>query len=83
MKDKKEQIRSDAVAAEHGRVGYHHPPREHQFKKGHSGNRPGRRKGARNLLTVFKEIAQEKIRVRIAGEVHIVTWGQYVILANY
>lgn len=64
-------------------VGYGRPPREHQFKPGRSGNPRGRRKGTRNLLGVFKEVARQKLRVRIGGESRIVTLGEYVILANF
>ena len=75
--------RSSAAAAEHYDVGYRKPPRQHQFKKGQSGNKRGRRKGTQNMLGVFKKIADEKVKVRIAGESRVMTLAQYVILANY
>lgn len=64
-------------------VGYGRPPRRHQFKKGQSGNPRGRRKGGQNLLSIFKRIAREKVRVRIGGELRIMTRSQYVLYANY
>ena len=61
--------RGDAASATgHAPVGYRNPPRQHQFKKGHSGNKPGRKKGSRNLLSVFKDVAEEKIKVKIGGK---------------
>src|SRR5438132_13898812 len=63
--------RSSAAATEDYDVGYRKPPRQHQFKKGQSGNKRGRRKGTQNMLGVFKKIADEKVKVRIAGESHV------------
>src|SRR5438552_4485055 len=74
---------SSAAAAEHYDVGYRKPPQQHQFKKGQSGNKRGRRKGTQNMLGVFKKIADEKVKVRIAGESRVMTLAQYVILANF
>jgi hypothetical protein len=47
------------------------------------GNPHGRRRGAGNMLAAFKKIALQRIRVRIAGTVRVITWCQYVILADY
>ena len=71
------------TAAGDDKVGYRSPPRRHQFKKGQSGNRRGRSKGSRNLLTVFKQVVMEKVKVRIAGEVRKMTMAEYVLRANY
>ena len=35
-------------------VGYRRPPKDTQFRLGHSGNPRGRRKGLRNLVTEFR-----------------------------
>ncbi len=76
--------RGDATSATgHAPDGYRNPPRQHQFKKGYSGNKPGRKKGSRNLLSVFKDVAEEKIKVKIGGEVRKTTRVVYVLWANY
>src|ERR1700748_2882083 len=76
--------RGDAASAPgDAPVGYCTPPRRHQFKKGHSGNKPGRKKGSRNMLSVFKDVAEEKIKVKIGGEVRKTSRVVYVLWANY
>jgi Family of unknown function (DUF5681) len=45
-------------------VGYKHPPREHQFRPGQSGNPSGRPKGARNFKLELREELGELITVR-------------------
>jgi Family of unknown function (DUF5681) len=54
-------------------VGYGKPPREHQFQQGQSGNGKGRPKGARNTLTLLREILDRKIEMRIRGIVRKVS----------
>ncbi|MFZ2143368.1 MAG: DUF5681 domain-containing protein [Xanthobacteraceae bacterium] len=49
---------------EAGAVGYNHPPREHQFRRGQSGNPSGRPKGARNFRSELREELSELITVR-------------------
>jgi hypothetical protein len=66
--------RGDAARAPGGApVGYCNPPRQHQFKKGYSGNKPGRKKGSRNMLSIFKDVAEEKIKVKIGDDVRKIT----------
>jgi hypothetical protein len=72
-----------ATVAENPPVGYGNAPRQHRFKKGESGNKRGRKKGSRNMLSVFKDVAREKIKVKIGGEVRKVTRVVYVLWANY
>lgn len=50
------------------RVGYGHPPREHRFKPGTSGNPRGRPKGARGLKTLVQELLDETVPVTVAGK---------------
>lgn len=49
-------------------VGYGHPPVEHQFKKGQSGNPAGRKKGSKNIATMVEEALAEKVTVNINGK---------------
>ncbi len=50
-------------------VGYGKPPREHQFRKGQSGNPRGRTKGARNLKTDLAEELAETLTIRENGKI--------------
>ena len=50
-----------------GKVGYGRPPRAYQWKPGQSGNSKGRRKGSKNTDTIFREILDHKIEVRVGG----------------
>jgi hypothetical protein len=42
-------------------IGYGKPPRQHQFRRGRSGNPKGRPRGAKNTATLTREILDEKI----------------------
>jgi hypothetical protein len=46
------------------KVGYKKPPKSGQFKKGCSGNRSGRPKGAKSIQTIVKSQLLERIKVR-------------------
>ena len=41
--------------------------KEHEFKKGQSGNPNGRPKGSRNLTTILREMLEEEIEVNVDG----------------
>ena len=47
----------------HYEVGYRKPPKQTQFKKGASGNPSGRPKGSRNLGTIIRKAARQRIKV--------------------
>src|SRR5262245_66245159 len=47
-----------------GAVGYGRPPANRQFKPGQSGNPRGRRKGSKNLATMFAEALSRRVSVR-------------------
>ena len=49
-------------------VGYGRPPKHTQFKKGQSGNRKGRRKGARGLKTDLRAELNERIEITENGK---------------
>lgn len=49
-------------------VGYKRPPKHHQFKKGHSGNRKGRPRGTKNLTALLTDILEENVGVSVSGQ---------------
>ncbi len=49
-------------------VGYGKPPKSGQFKKGQSGNRKGRLKGARGLKTDLKAELNERVAITENGK---------------
>jgi len=48
-------------------VGYRRPPKDTQFRLGHSGNPRGRRKGLRNLVTDVKSTLGTPVKVKEGG----------------
>lgn len=48
-------------------VGYAKPPKDTRFKPGQSGNPKGRPKGSKNLATIVREAAAEKVMVTERG----------------
>ncbi len=52
----------------HYTVGRNKPPKSGQFKKGHSGNPAGRKKGVKNLKTDLREIMHEGITLNEGGK---------------
>ena len=52
----------------HYEVGYGKPPKATQFKPGQSGNRKGRPKGARSVMTCFEELAVKKFITQENGQ---------------
>lgn len=49
-------------------VGYRNPPNHSKFKKGQSGNRKGRPRGARSYRAIIREEASEPIRITVDGK---------------
>jgi hypothetical protein len=60
-------------------TGYKRPPVQHQFKKGHSGNRFGRPKEARNLITVLSNVLKQPVTFKQGGKTHQIAKGDAVI----
>lgn len=46
-------------------TGYGQPPKRHQWKKGQSGNRAGRKKGSKNKRTIIIELMEQKLGRKI------------------
>jgi len=46
-------------------VGYRKPSKRHQWKKGQSGNRAGRKKGSKNKSTIIIELMEQKLGRKI------------------
>jgi hypothetical protein len=54
---------------DNGSVGYGRPPVAKQFKPGQSGNPRGRKKGVKNVTTIFNDALYKPVKIRIAGRV--------------
>ena len=61
-------------------VGYGRPPREHQFKPGHSGNPRGRPKGSKNETTILYGLLNRKIEVRQGGTSRKITVLEAILM---
>jgi len=60
-------------------VGYGKPPRDTQFKKGHSGNPRGRPSGSKNLATLVTEALNEPVIIAENGERRKISKRQAII----
>jgi len=59
--------RNKDSGAENASVGYRRPPVAKQFKPGQSGNPRGRKKGVKNVATIFNEALYRPVKIRTAG----------------
>ena len=60
-------LRKNNSAPGNGSVGYGRPPVAKQFKPGQSGNPRGRKKGVKNVATIFNNALYRPVKIRIAG----------------
>lgn len=60
-------------------TGYKRPPAQHQFKKGQSGNRFGRPKEARSLITVLSNVLKQPVTFKQGGKTHQISKGDAII----
>jgi hypothetical protein len=62
------------------KVGYKKPPQEYKFKKGQpSPNPKGRKKGSRNVLALYRDILEEKIKITENGKQKTITVQEGII----
>ncbi len=66
---------------ERSSVGYKNPPKQTQFKKGHSGNLKGRAKGNKNFNTVWRDAMAQQVTIKENGVSRQVDVIDAVILA--
>ena len=50
-------------------VGYGRPPRDHQWRKGVSGNPKGRKKGSKNVSTILANRLNDRVKTKVNGKV--------------
>ncbi|MDO8433560.1 MAG: DUF5681 domain-containing protein [Candidatus Binatus sp.] len=61
------------------RVGYRRPPRQHQFKKGQSGNPKGRPRGSKGSKTLLRKILAQKVAVNEQGQQRSISMLEVVL----
>src|SRR5689334_25288548 len=62
-------LRKNNSAPGNGSVGYGRPPVANRFKPGQSGNPRGRKKGVKNVATIFNDALYKPVKIRMAGRV--------------
>ena len=60
-------------------VGYKRPPRHARFQPGVSGNPSGRRKGSKNIRSIFEKILGEEISLREGSVTKKITKAEAVV----
>ena len=60
-------------------VGYRRPPVRSRFKPGVSGNPSGRRKGSKNIRTIFEKILGEEISLREGSVTKKITKAEAIV----
>jgi len=62
-------------------VGYRRPPKEHQCRKGQSGNPKGRPRGSRSFHSLLGELFRRRTTIRIGGTEQRVAMSEALALA--
>jgi hypothetical protein len=50
-------------------VGFGKPPKQHQWKKGVSGNPRGRTKGSKNIKTIYAARFNDRVKMKVNGKI--------------
>jgi hypothetical protein len=61
-------------------IGYKKPPKQHQFKKGKSGNPRGRVKGSQTFSSAFARFLKKRIRLTVNGKLQTMTMRDALLL---
>ena len=69
----------DQMDGAHYVVGYKRPPRHTRFQPGVSGNPSGRRKGSKNIRSIFEKILGEEISLREGSVTKKITKAEAVV----
>ena len=75
--------RSHGRPARGSEVGYCRPPKAHQFRPGKSGNPKGRPKGAKNEVTILRNILNRQIDSHQGGRVRKISVLEGILAAIY
>lgn len=66
-----------------GEVGYRRPPKQHQFKPGHSGNHKGRPKRPPTTYSIMMKVLREPIWITVDGQRKRVTKDEARLMALF
>jgi hypothetical protein len=74
---------SSSAAGSPHEVGYGKPPKANQFRKGRTGNPRGKRQGEENIISAFKRIVSNRVKINDGEKVRTTSLAEAVILKNY
>ncbi len=64
-------------------VGYGKPPKANQFRRGRTGNPRSKRRGEENMISAFKRIVSQRVKINDGEKVLTIPLAVAVILKNY